>query len=179
MPEKRVLGTSDLQSPLQEGPRTVHGIGPLLIPLITPLVKCYVYMASDKSSPTANGDTTIPLDTVVSDPSSLFNTGTYVATIKKAGEYLLTAGIQVSNAVGGNRGIKIAPLINGAAVQLIGQNDTQATGTVLVYCGSLLMTRAVGDTVGLNFNLTGATGANMKIKGGANLTWMRLALLHL
>ncbi len=155
-----------------------HGIWKNIRPMITPAVKCYVYSSADQASPTANGNTTVALNTVVSDPSSLFNVATYLATIKLAGTYLLTAGVQVSNAVGGSRGIKVAPLINGAAVQLLDQNDTQVTGTVEVYGGAIILDLSAGDTVGINFALAGATGANMKIKGGATVTWMRLALLH-
>lgn len=177
--KKEVASSSDLDAHIQDDWKIVHGIWPNVRAMVAPDVHCFVYSASDQSSPTANGNTTVNLDTVVSDPSSIFNASTHLATVPMAGVYLLTAGVQISNAVGGSRGIKLQVLLNGATAQSLDQNDTQVNSTVIVYGNAILLSLAATDTIGLNIALAGATGANLKIKGGVNVTWMRLALFHL
>lgn len=177
--KKQVAMSSDLDSHISADWKVVHGIWNNIRPLIAPDLHCFVYSASDLISPTSNGYTTVPFDTVVSDPSSMFNAPTHLATIPTAGIYLLTTGVQISNAIGGNRGIIIEVLLNGAPAQYLDENNAQPTGTIVNYGNSILLSLTVTNTIGVTFYLIGVTGANMKILGGVNMTWMRLALFHL
>jgi hypothetical protein len=120
-------------------------------PSATPRLRAYLNTAGDA---TANADTLLPIDTVVYDSASAFDTSTHLYTIPQTGIYEITGQVGVAHGGSAPGDDIIASVFHQGGVDCYGSSNCAVTDTDPPYINSVIATQlscTEGDTVGLGY----------------------------
>lgn len=172
-----VAASSDLDSHVGKDWQNAHGIWEHIRPKVPSREDAYinVYLASDHTGLTATGWEQVLFDTETEDAAGLF--GSSLFTAPAAGLYLIEGTVSVQNNGAAAQKFRVGIYKNGSLLVQCGRDDEVTNGG---YARGLpvqgVHRLAAGDTIGIWIYCS--TANNMKILGGATLTWLTIAMLR-
>jgi hypothetical protein len=131
------------------------------------VVDCLVYLASAQNV-TSIASTTVQLDTVLSDTTNSFNTGTYTYTVPETGFYDMKAAIG-SYAVLGDDQYRIKLMVNGSEVC---RSENKTVADTVYTNTSIVKELTKGDTV--TVEVDAGTDANYYLYGNSEITYLSI-----